>query len=154
MDTEILQKLDEVLSHLTSLGQAFKSTSYQYPHQINVTTLAYKMDTKCKSVTSNTKDQNTKRDFSTLRPAIQCYTCQGYGHVVANCPSSVKVAKVRKLPVTNPEPCPSLLSTPYWVVCSDRQPLPPLLSTSTPVRVVICKLHVINTESDSEEFIY
>ena len=89
MDAEVLQKLDEILSRLTSLGQAFKSTSYQYPHQVNVTLLAYKMDTKCKSITSNAEDQNTKRDFSTIRPAIQCYNCQGYEHVAVNCPSLV-----------------------------------------------------------------
>ena len=32
METQILQKLDEVLNRLTSLGQAFKSISYQYAH--------------------------------------------------------------------------------------------------------------------------
>ena len=106
MDTEILQKQDEVLSRLTSLGQEFKSTSYQYPHQVNVTTLAYKMNTKYKSVTSNAKHQNAKRDFSTFHPAIQCYNRQGYGHVAANCQSPVKVTKVREPLVTNPEPLP------------------------------------------------
>ena len=151
MDTEILQKLDEVLSRLTSLGQTFKSTSYQYPHQVNVTSPTYKMDTNYKSVTSNAKDQNTKRDFSTLRFAIQCYNCQGYGYIAANGSSSVKVTKVRELPVINPEPLPPLLSIPI-VVCSDRQPLPPLLPTLSPVRVAIDKLSIIELEFDFEEF--
>jgi len=142
------------LSRLTSLGQAFKSTSYQYPHQVNVTTLVYKMDTKYKSVTSNTKVQNTKRDFSTLRPAIQYYNCQSYGHVAANYSSPVKVARIRELSVTNPKPLPPLLPTPTVIVFSACQPLPPLLPTPSPIRVVIDKMHVTNTESDFEEFIY
>jgi len=70
MNSEILQKLDEILIHMTNLGQAFKSTSYQYPHQGNVKAPSYKMDTKGKNVTSNIKDQNAKRDFTTLRPTI------------------------------------------------------------------------------------
>ena len=44
--------------------------------------------------------------------------------------------------------------TPTVVVCSGRQPLPPLLPTPSPVRVTIDKLSVTNTESDFEELIY
>ena len=154
MEIEILQNLDEVLSRLTSLGQAFKSTSYQYPHQVNVTTLVYKMDTKYKSVTSNTKVQNTKRDFSTLHPAIQYYNCQSYGHVAANYSSPVKVARIRELSVTNPKPLPPLLPTPTVIVFSACQPLPPLLPILSPFIVVIDKLSITESEFDSEEFIY
>ena len=84
------------------------------------------MDTKDKSVICNAKGQNTKRDFFTLRPAIQCNKCEGYGHVAVICSSPVKV---KEPPVTNPESLPPLLSTPTVVVYSSRQPLPPLLST-------------------------
>ena len=38
----------------------FNSTSYQYSHQGNTQTPAYKMDTKVKTVTSNAKGQTTK----------------------------------------------------------------------------------------------
>ena len=69
------------------------------------------MDTKDKSITSNAKVQNTKRDFSTLRLIIQCNKCQGYGHDVVTCPSLVKVVKVKKPPVTNPETLPPLPPT-------------------------------------------
>jgi len=48
----------------------FKSMSYQYSHQGNTQTPAYKMDIKDKSVTSNAKSQSTKRNFFTLRPAL------------------------------------------------------------------------------------
>jgi len=50
---------------------------------------------------SNTKGKNTERDFSTLSPIVQCYNCQDYGHVVANCPSLVRV--IDKSPVTKLE---------------------------------------------------
>ena len=87
---------------------------------------------------------------TSYHPTIQGNKCQGYGHVAVNCPTPVKITKVKKLPVTNPEPLPPLLPTPSVVVCSGRQHLPPLLPTSSPVRVVIDKLHVTNTKSDSE----
>jgi len=112
------------------------------------------MDIKDKRVTSNAKGQNTKRDFSTLRPAIHCYNCQDYGYVAANCPCPVKAVEVRKSPVINLEPHPSLLSTPVVIVYSGCQPLPSLLSTPSPLRVSFDKLNFINTDSDSKEFIY
>ena len=37
------------------------------------------MNTNDKSAESNAKDENTKRDFSTLSHIIKCYNCQGYG---------------------------------------------------------------------------
>ena len=91
---------------------------------------------------------------TSYHPTIQGNKCQGYGHIAVNCPTPVKVTKVKKPPVTNPEPLPPLLPTPSVVICSDRQHLSPLLPTSSPVRVVIDKLYVTNTESDSEEFTY
>ena len=42
MNSEILQKLEEILILMITCGQAFKFTSYQYPHQGNVKTPAYK----------------------------------------------------------------------------------------------------------------
>ena len=90
----------------------FKSTSYQYSHQSNTQTPAYKMDIKDKSVTSNAKRQNTKRNFFTLRPAIQCNKCQGYEHVVI-CSNPIKVAKVRKPLETHPELISSFIVDPY-----------------------------------------
>jgi len=57
----------------------FKSTLYQYSQQGNTQIPAYKMDTK---------GQNNKRDFSTLRSAIQCNKCQGYGHAAIICQPS------------------------------------------------------------------
>jgi len=114
-NSEILQKLDEILSCIIRLDQAFKSTFY--------------------------------------RPAIQYNKCQGYRHVTANCPSPVKVTKVKESPITYPEPLPALLRTSIVVVCSGRLPLP-LLSTPIPVRVAIDKLPVTNTEFDSKEIIY
>ena len=118
MDTnsKILQKLEEILSCITRLDQAFKSTSY--------------------------------------RLAIQYIKCQCYGHVAVNCPNPIKVTKVKKPSVINQESHLPLLLTPTVIVCSDRQPLPPLLLSPSPVRVVIDKLHVTNTEFDFEELIY
>jgi len=58
------------------------------------------MDTKNKSVESNAKGKNTERDF-TLSPIVHCYNCQGYGHVVANYQSLVRV--IDKPPVTKSE---------------------------------------------------
>jgi len=118
MDTnsKLLQKIDEILSCITRLDQAFKFTSYH--------------------------------------PAIQGNKCEGYGHIAVNCPTPVKVTKVKEPYVINPESLPLLLPTPTVIVYSDCQPLPPLLPTPSPVRVTIDKLSVTNTESDSEELIY
>jgi len=87
--------------------------------------------------------ESSDRDFSKLSPTIKRYKCQGYGHVAATCPTPVKVAQVRELPVTNPEPLPPLLqtqpsslpllSTPTVIVYFDRRLLPPLLLTPSPV---------------------
>jgi len=104
------------------------------------------MDAKDKSVTSNTKGQNTKRDFSTLCPAIQCNKYQDYRHAADIFPSPVKVAKVGKPPVTNPKALPPLLPFPIIVVCSGRQPFPPLLSAPSPFRIVIDKLSITELE--------
>jgi len=115
-NSKILQKLDEILSCITRLDQAFNSTSYH--------------------------------------PAIQGNKCQGYEHVVVDCPMPVIVTKVKESSVTNPESLSPSLPAPIVVVCSGRQPLPPLLPTPSPVKVIIDKLSVTNTESDSEELIY
>ena len=118
MDTnsKILQKIDEILSCITRLDQAFKSTSYH--------------------------------------PAIQGNKCQGYEHVAVNCPSTVKVTKIKKPSVTNSESFHLLLPTPIVVICPSRQHLPPLLSTPSPFIVATDKLFITESESDSEEFIY
>ena len=73
------------------------------------------MDIKDKNVTSNAKGQNTKRDFSTLHPVIQCNKYQCYEHVDVICSSSVKVVKVKEPPVMNSETFPPLLPTPTTV---------------------------------------
>jgi len=112
------------------------------------------MDIKDKSVTSNAKGQNAKRDFSTLCPAIQCNKCQGYGYDVVIYPSLTKVVKVKKPHVTNPETLPPLLPTPTVVVYSCCQPLSPLLPTQSPLKIVIDKLSITESEFDCEEFIY
>jgi hypothetical protein len=57
------------------------------------------VDTKDKSVGSNTKGKSTEKDFSKLSPIIKCYKCQGYGHVAANCPTPFRVA-IDKMPAT------------------------------------------------------
>ena len=95
----------------------------------------------------NNKNKNIEKDFSKLSPIIKCYKCQVYGHVAANCPDPVKIAKVREPPVTNSEPLPPLLPIPpsslppldiivpyssTTLVGSCCQPLPPLLSTPSP----------------------
>ena len=135
MDTnsKILQRLSEILSCITRMDQVMNSTSYH--------------------------------------PAIESNKCQGHEHVVVNCPRPVIVTKVKKPSVTNPESLPSLLPTPtvvvYYgrqplppllptpnIVCSGRQPLPPILPTPSPVKIAIDKLSIIESESDSEEFIY
>ena len=82
------------------------------------------------------------RDYSKLSPTIKCYKCQGYGRVVVNYPTPVKVPQVREPPVIHSEPLPPLLPTPpsplpllsthTVIVCSDRH-LPPLLPTPTPM---------------------
>jgi len=107
------------------------------------------MDTK-KNVTSNAKGQNPKRDFSTLRPAIQCNKCQSYRHANVISPSPVKVAKVREPLITNPELLPPSLLTPS----PSRQHFPPLLPTPSPFIIAINKLSISEPESDSEKFIY
>ena len=128
----------------------FKSISYQYSHQGNTQTPAYKMDTKVKSVTSNAKGQSTKRDFSTfvlqssvtnvkvmdmlLHISMPSQSRQSQG---ATCNES------RDLPL--------LLPTPIVVVFSCCQLLP-LLLTPSPVRVAINTLSI--TIKEFEEFIY
>ena len=122
MDTnsKIHQKLDEILIRMTSLGQAFNSTSYQYSQQGNVKAPTHKVGTKDKGIESNTKVKTTENDFSTLHPTIQCNKCQGYGHVAVIYPSPVKVTKVKGPLVTNLEPfllyCRPLLSSSALVV--------------------------------------
>jgi len=47
---EILKNLDEILSRFLAVEQAFKPTSYQYPHQDNPQIPAYKVDTETKAL--------------------------------------------------------------------------------------------------------
>jgi len=51
--------------------------------------------------TTNSNGRNIERDFSTLSLIIKCYKYQGYGHVVANCPSPIRVV-IDKPPITKP----------------------------------------------------
>jgi len=90
-------KLDYTFRSQNHQAWIFKSTSYQYPHQVHAQTPTYKIETKDKSVKSNAKGKNTIRDF------FKCYKCQNYGHVAAICPTPVRVA-FNKLPATNTEP--------------------------------------------------
>jgi len=78
-------------------GLKFKSTSYQYPHQVHTQKPAYKMNTNDKSTKSSAKGKNTDRDFSTLSPIIKCYNCQGYEHVAANCSTQFKIAIIDRI---------------------------------------------------------
>ena len=70
-----------------------------------------------------------QRDLFKISPIIKCYKCEWYVYVAANCPTPIRVSKVREPPVTNPELFPSLQSTSTVIVCSSNQPLPPLLPT-------------------------
>ena len=72
------------------------------------------MDIKDKSVECNAKGKNTKIDFSTLSPIVQCYNCQGYRHVAANYPNPFRVNN--KPLVTKPK------SDPEESFCQSKEP--------------------------------
>ena len=40
----------------------------------------------------NNKRKNTEKNFFKISLTIKCYKCQGYRHIVANCPISFKIA--------------------------------------------------------------
>ena len=136
MNFQLATALAAISAQLDNLIQATESSNQTLDRIIT------KVEKKSDNTTSVIKE-SSDRDYSKLSPTIKCYKCQGYGHVAANCPTLIKVAQVRKPPVINSEPLPLLLptppsplyllSTPTVIVCSDRQHLPPLLPTPTPM---------------------
>jgi len=57
------------------------------------------VDINNKKAESNAKGKNTKDDFPTLSSIIKCYNCQGYEQVVANCPTSFKIAIIARVSI-------------------------------------------------------
>ncbi|XP_020250396.1 uncharacterized protein LOC109827789, partial [Asparagus officinalis] len=85
----LVQDLDEAKSHRNQDFRTYSSqssratTSSQPPSRSNPSSSQPKVDPKGKE---------PERDFSKIGPHVKCYKCQGYGHVVANCPTRHKVA--------------------------------------------------------------
>ena len=135
MDTnsKILQKLDEILSCITRLDQAFKSTSYHPAiRDNNCQGYEHVVDNCSRPVIVTKVKETSVTNPESLPPLLPTPTVVVY---------------------SGRQPLPPLLPTPS-IVCSGRQPLPPILPTPSPVKIAIDKLSITESESDSEEFIY
>ena len=60
-------------------------------------------DTKDKGIEKDTKGKGIEKDFSKVSSTTKYQKCQGYGHVTANCPSSVKISFVNGVLVAETE---------------------------------------------------
>ena len=60
-------------------------------------------DVKDKSLERDNKNKGPKKNFVKVSPTTECYKCQNYGHLAANCTSPVKIAFDNRVHVAKSE---------------------------------------------------
>jgi len=48
---------------------------------------------------SDDRSKPSEQSFSKFSASTKCYRCQGYSHIVANCPSEVKITFINRVPI-------------------------------------------------------
>jgi len=55
------------------------------------------------SIEKDTKYKGIEKELPKVSPRTNCYKCQGYGHVAANCPSLVRITIIGETFTKNSE---------------------------------------------------
>jgi len=120
-------------------ASAFKSTSYQYPHYGMHKHQHTRWTLKIKALKVMLRAR-TLKETSPHLVLIKCYNCQGYGHVVANCPSPFKTAITDKvfIEISNPDSITSSKATPVSKEFSVVSPATTAIVPSSAAPTIVC----------------
>ena len=73
------------------------------PHRTITLLASHTNYVKGKSFERDNRNKGIEKDFSKVSSTTKCYKCQGYGHIVVNCPSPVKFAIIDGATIEAPE---------------------------------------------------